>query len=113
MAMISPATVSPATLAEKIALAAGFVKSMSADAVVPARSTVVPDPPAFGSLTVALPSTVTSRWTLLAASVDFSAAVRISLGSVRAGPGGVELQAPTSRATAATRPRAADDGRIM
>src|SRR4051794_20622801 len=111
--MISPATVSPAILAEKIALAAGLSKSMSAPAVVPARSTVVPGPLVFGSLTVALPSTVTSRWTLLAALVDSSAAVRIALESVSVGPGGVPLHAPTGMAMAAKKPRAANDRRIM
>ena len=69
----------------KVAFAAGFAKSTSAEAVVPVRSIGVAAPPPIGNATDTVPSRVTSRWTLLAASVDLRAAVTISFGSVRAG----------------------------
>src|SRR6476620_3730563 len=107
MAMTSPASPSMAGTA-KVAFAAGLAKSTSADAVVPVRLTGVAVPPAIGRATDTVPSSVRSRWTLLAASVDLRAAVTISFGSVRAGALLLLLppwQAPSAKARMAASAR--------
>src|ERR1700704_632507 len=84
---------------------------MSAEAVVPETSIGVPLLPPRPRFMAALPSTERSRGTVLAASVDLSAAVTMAVGSVRAGPVGVLLQATIARH--ATRPRITGRRRIM
>ena len=88
---------------EKVARISPAFRSTSALAVVPVRSTSVAEV-LPGSVTGTAPSTVTSACTLVAASVDVSAAVMMAVGSVRTGPAGAPLpHAATIRAMARLR----------
>src|SRR3954453_5038873 len=99
----------------KTALAAGLAKSTSAEAVVPVRLTGVAVPPPIGSATETVPSSITSRWTLFAASVALRPAVTISLGSVSAGAllGLLLWHPPRAKPSVAARTRTAGIRRDM
>src|SRR5262245_58076042 len=92
-----------------VACAAGFSKSTSIEAVVPSSFTGVPLPagaPVPGSETLAVPSTWTSRWTLLAVWAESRPAWTIAFGSERVGLGEAVLpQATAITATVAMRVR--------
>src|SRR4051794_9725385 len=99
----------------KTALAAGLAKSTSAEAVVPVRLTGVAVPPPIGSATETVPSSITSRWTLFAASVALRPAVTISFGSVSAGAllGLLLWHPPRAKPSVAARTRTAGIRRDM
>jgi hypothetical protein len=95
-----------------VAWALPAVRSMSAAAVEPAREISAPVPPLPLRSALMLPSRVASTWTLLALCAVRTAAVTISLGSVRAGAAAVP-QAETTMETAASRPNSLVTKRVV